>query len=455
MKSLFVLLSLAACWGCTPRQAVLEGHIENYQGEVVRICTEGNAFKRDTLSVDSLGNFEFMPDRQEGMIYEISVKDHMPWVSVYLAEGDCSEVRLTLTADKQVETTFSGDRVAENEYLRAYSATESSRKWYEPGMNALPFKDYRAVVDGMDDDLQKMLLQIKDSELRAQFAVKQHLMLQTQLAYYVWRQDGNDKEDVEDMDYANFITTIDVNNPMECNDDILGVVISRKMKLDGYDGTGDYLPLYLETLDKLVTNPEVKNAHATGMLLQQFQYFSGNPLSASVERYNAICTNDSLKAVVNAEYAEYDRVYGNLMPGKPAPDFEMMDVNGKKCRLSDLKGKYVFVDFWATWCAPCREEIPHMAKLQEHFANDSRIALVSISVDANVKTWKNFLAKDKPTWEQYVVDAKNNAILDKEYRIFGIPHFMLLDPEGCFVQYSFTRPSFSGCAEEIEQIINR
>ena len=455
MKSLFVLLSLAACWGCTPRQAVLKGHIENYHGEVVRICTEGNAFKRDTLSVDSLGNFEFMPDRQEGMIYEISVKDHMPWVSVYLAEGDCSEVRLTLTADKQVETTFSGDRVAENEYLRAYSATESSRKWYEPGMNALPFKDYRAVVDGMDDDLQKMLLQIKDSELRAQFAVKQHLMLQTQLAYYVWRQDGNDKEDVEDTDYATFITSIDVNDPTECNDDILGVVINRKMKLDGYDGVGDYLPFYLNTLDKLVTNQEIKNAHATGMLLQQFQYFSGNPLAASVERYNAICTNDSLKAVVNAEYAEYDRVYGNLMPGKPAPDFEMMDVDGNKCRLSDLNGKYVFVDFWATWCAPCREEIPHMAKLQEHFANDARIALISISVDANVKTWKNFLAKDKPTWAQYVVDAENNAILDKEYRIFGIPHFMLLDPEGRFVQYDFVRPSFPGCMEEIEQIVDR
>ena len=92
-----------------------------------------------------------------------------------------------------------------------------------------------------------------------------------------------------------------------------------------------------------------------------------------------------------------------------------------------------------------------MARLQEHFANDARIALISISVDANVKTWKDFLLKDKPTWAQYVVDAENNAILDKEYRIFGIPHFMLLDPEGRFVAYSFDRPSSPMCADSIEK----
>ena len=71
-----------------------------------------------------------------------------------------------------------------------------------------------------------------------------------------------------------------------------------------------------------------------------------------------------------------------------------------------------------------------------------------------MKTWKKFLEKEQPAWAQYVVDAENNAILDKEYRIFGIPHFTLLDPEGRFVQYSFARPSFPGCMEEIERIID-
>ena len=457
MKSLFVLLSLAACWGCTPRQAVLKGHIENYHGEVVRICVEGSELRRDTLRVDSLGNFAFTPTEKQGMIYEISVKDHQPWVSVYLAEGDHSEVRLTLTSEKQVEAEFAGDRKAENDYLLAYSKVESSRIWYEPEMEGITFKVYRTKVEEMGQNLQALMDRVQDAGVKKLLAGRQHLMLQRQLTNYSWRylSAWNGGQEKSDADYDAFMQSIEVNDPAECDDDVLGSVVVWNMEQTKVGQEEDYLSAYLKVLDEIVENQEIKNNHATSQVMQQFRYFSGNSLAQAVERYNVLCTNDSLKAKVNAEYAEYQRVYGNLMPGKPAPDFEMMDVDGKKCRLSDLKGKYLFVDFWATWCAPCREEIPYMARLQEHFANDARIALISISVDANVKTWKDFLLKDKPTWAQYVVDAENNGILDKEYRIFGIPHFMLLDPEGRFVSYVFTRPSDPRCAELIEQAMNQ
>lgn len=456
-RHLFLLMLLSACWGCSPRQAVLKGHISNYHGEVVRICMEGNELKRDTLLVDSLGNFEFTPSRQDGTVYEISVKDHMPWISVYLAGGDRSEVQLALTADKRVESIFSGDRVAENNYLRSYDEVEGSREWYAPEMSGMSFQAYRAKVDEKERELQAGLEQVDDAGAQSLLSARQHLMFQRQLVYYSWRCRSGQAagETAPDEDFAAYIGSIDVNSPKECDDDILGVIVGQKLDEQGFTGEGDYMVAYLDVLDRLVTNPEVKNRHATGQLMRQFQYFSGNSFGAAVERYNALCTDDSLKVRVNAEYAEYERVYGNLMPGKPAPDFEMADVNGRKCRLSDLKGKFLFIDFWATWCAPCRDEIPYMAKLQEHFAGDARIALVSISVDANVKTWKDFLAKEKPAWAQYVVDAENNGILDKEYRIFGIPHFMLLDPEGRFVQYSFARPSDPRCAELIEQAMNQ
>lgn len=96
-----------------------------------------------------------------------------------------------------------------------------------------------------------------------------------------------------------------------------------------------------------------------------------------------------------------------------------------------------------------------MAKLQEYFAGNDRITLVSISVDANQKTWRNFLKQEQPTWAQYVVDRKNNAFLEKEYRIYGIPHFMLLDPDERFIAYSFTRPSDPECAKMVETYLNR
>ncbi len=445
------------CAGCSPAHTQLAGRIVNYHGEVVRICLEGQAERRDTLKVDSLGNFAFVPRTTEGQIYEISVKDHNPWIPVYIAGGDQVGVELTLQPDKQVTATFSGDRLAENRYLQAYNAVTNSRKWYSPEMSSLSFKAYREKVEEMKHDLQQQLEQVKDAGLCGQWAVRQHLMLQEQLAAYYWRNayQRGEEEAPEDADYVAFVQSLDLDNPEECNSEILRNVISWTLAQDKEADQKEHDVLYLNTLDRLVSNPEIKNREATAYVLGKFQFFSGMGLDGMMERYNAICTNDSLRQAVNAEFAEYMRAYGNLMPGKVAPDFEMSDVNGKKCRLSDLKGKYLFIDFWATWCAPCREEIPYMAKLQEHFAGDSRIALVSISVDANVKTWKKFLEKEQPAWAQYVVDAENNAILDKEYRIFGIPHFTLLDPEGRFVQYSFSRPSFPGCLEEIERIIGK
>ena len=139
------------------------------------------------------------------------------------------------------------------------------------------------------------------------------------------------------------------------------------------------------------------------------------------------------------------------MPGKIAPDFELIDREGKKCRLSDLKGKYLFVDFWATWCHGCVLEIPYMAKLQEHFANDDRIALISVSLDSDQKLWKKFLEKDPPEWAQYVLSKEAMRFIREAYRMPGIPRFMLVNPEGYLVNFKYTRPSDPQCAELIEQ----
>lgn len=454
MRNLFVMLILTVCSGCRPEPTVLKGHIENYKGEVVRVCAEGRAEHRDTLSVDSLGNFVFSPIQGEGGIYEISVKDHSPWVSVYIANGCSANVRLTLQPDKSIAVRFSGDLTAENEYLQAFKRLENGRMWYAPEMTALSFKAYEAVVDKMDRELTAILNRVADPTVRKQFAGKQQLMFRSHLTRYSWRNSMGQEEKEADADYVAYMESIDLNDPQVCNDEILGIVIGWYASRGKTEEHKDYTVAYLDILDRMVSVPEIKNRHAAKQVTGQFRFFSGTSLDDVVERFNALCSDDSLRQQVNAEYAEYIRVYGNLMPGKPAPDFEIQNAEGKKCRLSDLRGKYLFIDIWATWCAPCRDEIPFMAQLQEHFAGNDRITPVSISVDSNIKNWKDFLKKEQPGWPQYVVDRKTNEFLEKEYRIYGIPHFMLIDPEGRFVSYAFSRPSDPDCAKLIEQNMN-
>lgn len=111
----------------------------------------------------------------------------------------------------------------------------------------------------------------------------------------------------------------------------------------------------------------------------------------------------------------------------------------------------MFVDFWATWCHGCVLEIPYMVKLQEHFANDDRIALISVSLDSDQKLWKKFLEKDPPEWAQYVLSKEAMRFIREAYRMPGIPRFMLVNPEGYLVNFKYTRPSDPQCAELIEQ----
>ena len=445
MRNLFIILLLVVCSGCRPGQTVLKGHIGNYHGEVVRICAEGQSDRRDTLVVDTLGNFIFSPANGVWSIYEISVKDHSPWVPVYIGAGDQVEMKLVLQQDKRIDVTFSGDRPAENAYLWAYCEAKNRRFWNDPEVKGISFRSYEDKIEAMRKAFQEKLDKVKDEVTREKLAVKQHLMLQEHLLNYNWLQD---EDRTPNADYAFFVKSIDLNDPRQANERIVESVIGWYLTLEP-DKEENYQIAYLETLERKVTDRTIVDKQATRSVTGLFRHYSGN-LDDVMAVYNRICSNDSLREAVNDEYKEYVRAFGNLMPGKPAPDFEMTDMTGKKCRLSDLRGKYLYIDVWATWCSPCREEIPYMARLYEHFAKDKRIALVSISVDSNVKTWEQFIEREKPAWAQYVVDRKTNAFLDKEYRIYGIPHFMLIDPEGRFIAYSFSRPSEPDCAALIE-----
>jgi peroxiredoxin len=117
--------------------------------------------------------------------------------------------------------------------------------------------------------------------------------------------------------------------------------------------------------------------------------------------------------------------------GKVAPDFEQPDTAGKIVKLSDFRGRYVLVDFWASWCIPCREENPNVVKAYKYFHNKG-FTVLSVSLDQPGKkeAWLKAIHQDQLTWTQ-VSDLKvwNNAVA-KLYGIQAIPQNFLLDKEG-------------------------
>lgn len=124
---------------------------------------------------------------------------------------------------------------------------------------------------------------------------------------------------------------------------------------------------------------------------------------------------------------------------KSAPEFEATDISGNKFSYKNYEGKYLFIDIWATWCVPCRQEIPYLEKLKQKYA-DQPIDFISVSMDKNFGAWKKYMES---------VDSKNqfHSMQDKETRInemYGaekIPTFVLIDPQGKIVNPSSFRPS--------------
>ena len=112
--------------------------------------------------------------------------------------------------------------------------------------------------------------------------------------------------------------------------------------------------------------------------------------------------------------------------GQEAPDFELVTPEGKRIKRSDLRGKYVLVDFWASWCGPCRKEIPNIKKVYSEF-KDKGLQVVGVSIDRSEKSWRKALEEEQMEYLQ-LLDSEN--ITSKLYNYNGIPFIILISPEG-------------------------
>ncbi|MDE5610457.1 MAG: TlpA family protein disulfide reductase, partial [Odoribacter sp.] len=128
--------------------------------------------------------------------------------------------------------------------------------------------------------------------------------------------------------------------------------------------------------------------------------------------------------------------YGKLkacqMTGE-APGFELMDRYGKKVRLSDFRGKYVLLDFWASWCAPCRVKNKELFRLYPDLKKKG-LEIISVSLDDDLQQWQEAVRKDRIGWVQLVDLAGFDASrVARDYKIQQVPTVFLIDPQGQIV----------------------
>lgn len=237
-----------------------------------------------------------------------------------------------------------------------------------------------------------------------------------------------------------------------------------------------------EAIQKMQKNPELSEQVNAEMQprLKEFQgvfqsfYAENQESPAIIAVLNVIDPNnefETFEAVVNSlnknfgqskKVQEVATAYkqikskkdaGNMFAaGKPAPDFEELMVDRKTTmKLSDLKGKVVLLDFWASWCGPCRKENPNVVNVYNTY-KDKGFTVMNVSLDDNLDRWKQAIEQDGLIWPNHVSDLKKwNSAVGQIYQVRSIPFTVLIDQNGNIVATNLRGPALEEAVSKLLQ----
>ena len=183
---------------------------------------------------------------------------------------------------------------------------------------------------------------------------------------------------------------------------------------------------------------EMQKKSIVTTLKRGISFYNMDKLDLYYQTYVKLAANDK---GINRIKEKYDRIK-NLKKGSPSPSFNYPDTSGKNISLESLKGKLVYVDVWATWCGPCKAQIPFLKQLEEKYREED-IAFVSLSIDQlkNISKWKDMIVDKELEGIQIIADKAWRSKFVTDYVIEGIPRFILIDKDGNLMDPMAPRPA--------------
>lgn len=423
-------LLLGAC-NKTPQDYQLTGTFEGDSLEYVLVGHGANNISNaDTVRIASDGSFSYsrkMENPEIGFLYV----PNKAFYALVMING--TKTQLKANPDTPDTYTFTGDlEAAEKFYIN------TSKILNEQSATTYPsFGEMQRILKASSDSLEQAAEKISPKEFAALVMNDVKMSQSTAALNYIYQLHDANKASDSDADYNRYMEALDMNDAEQAF-----AYVKWKEECVNQGGPTSYVRM-LDVAQNKISDPETQEKVVMDLM----------------ENYFNVCDSDleavyqkALPMIKDAKRKEWvDHMYNankKLIPGADAIDCQLEDINGKTIKLSDLYGKVLYLDIWATWCGPCCEEIPYMEKLAQHFKGDNRIVPISISVDRKKKDWSAKLKADKPEWSQYLCPDFTDL-----YGIAGIPCFILIDTKGKIITTKAPRPSDPECINFISKYL--
>ena len=461
-----VFILLTACTSEKGHLCTISGKATNFPGNQLYLVINEVP---DTIDVREDGTFSkvlALQDPESGYL-----KAGRRYIGVYLEPGKNLEIRFT-GEDIKSSAEFAGDLSLPAQYLKqkAEIARETGRRsfefWRPPN-----FPGYKRVMDSIRLEEQARLDRFREEHptLSDPFYRSEKISIDyhcyKELYRFPYAVNPIYRTDLRiPPDWFDFMDKVDLNDQDLLDIDEARWLLYYKVAFKAIENLKithaetSRSPKYIREAFKIVEATFTKQKHYEVLLHLFLSLYMENDKQGTagigdlVDAYLAKC-----KTGANANHiGQLKNKWSPFAKGKPASGFTLLNSKGVEVSLYDFRGKYVFIDFWATWCGPCKGDIPHLKELIDEFSGRN-IVFISISGDKEKQAWESMLRDgymlddvkvffdDKVNWIHLhdPVDVQVN----QKYGLTGWPLYCLIGPDGKFVNSRCPKPSVGGLKE--------
>lgn len=447
MKNWFrFIAAVLLCTACgrAAEEAVLSIKVEDPGlKEVVAVCH--NDIK--VLPLDEEGCASFVLKGADAAYLKLFYG--MESLLLYLEPGDMPSLSFN-GSDFKGTYVFDGEKAPAVKYLDTVNLIPLPDEDY-----ALPFDEYREKLSKVEKDAVKLLeandlssagdfVGMEKARIRYAYAAP---LLMYPMAHRIMT--GNMEYEPE-QDYYDVVDSYVVEEESLAGLDEYRAFVAEAMHVldpEGREVTGIYPKTVAQmkfTADRFA-DPRVREIILHHIAAAYVDNFGVRDITEMENIYHTYVKDTLLLASYEAKHDRWDLT----RPGKPSPGFRAPDIDGEIHTLAEFRGKYVYIDMWATWCGPCRQETPYLKALAEEF-KDAQIVFLGLSVDKDKAAWEKMVRSGDLPGVQLHLGTQSR--FQEQYRVEGIPRFILLDKEGKIISNDMSRPSSEETAEKIRNL---